>query len=62
MHFALWLVLPVFVLGFPDALLNYGAMTLLIGGYTGALFLVNHVGTRVIEPDEPRRSSCARSR
>ena len=51
-HFALWLVLPVFAIGFADAWLNYGAMTLLIGGYTGAAFLVNHIGTRVIEPDE----------
>lgn len=54
LHFAMWLVVPVAVLGFADAWLNYSAMTLLIGGYTGAAFLVNHIGTRVIEPDERR--------
>jgi fatty acid desaturase len=52
LHFALWFTLPVAVLGFADAWLNYSAMTMLIGGYTGAAFLVNHIGTRVIEPDE----------
>src|SRR6267143_1466174 len=36
-----------------DALLNYALMTLLIGPYLGTIFLVNHIGTRVIEPDEP---------
>ena len=50
-HAALWSA-PVAVLGFSDAWLNYSLMTLLIGGYTGSIFLVNHVGTRVIEPDE----------
>lgn len=50
-HYSLWLV-PAFVLGPADASCNYTLVTLLIGGYTGALFLVNHIGTRVIEPDE----------
>ena len=50
-HYALWLA-PVAVLGFADASLNYSLMTLLIGGYTGAIFVVNHLGTRVIEPGE----------
>lgn len=54
LHFAMWFTVPVAVLGFADAWLNYSAMTLLIGGYTGAAFLVNHVGTRVIEPGERR--------
>jgi fatty acid desaturase len=52
LHFALWFVPPVLVLGFPAALLNYGLMTLLIGPYLGTIFLVNHIGTRVIEPGE----------
>ena len=52
-HFGLWFVLPSLVLGLPAALLNYGLMTLLTGPYIGAIFVVNHVGTRVIEPDEP---------
>jgi fatty acid desaturase len=52
-HFGLWFVLPGLVLGLPAALLNYGLMTLLGGPYVGAIFVVNHVGTRVIEPDEP---------
>jgi fatty acid desaturase len=51
-HYALWLVLPILVLGPVDALCNYALMTFFIGGYTGSLFLVNHIGTRVIEPDE----------
>jgi fatty acid desaturase len=52
LHFALWLGLPALLLGVADALLNYGAMTLLVGFYVGAIFLVNHVGTQVIEPGE----------
>lgn len=52
LHFALWFVPPVLVLGLPAALLNYGLMTLMTGPYLGAIFLVNHIGTRVIEPDE----------
>ena len=51
-HAALWWA-PVAVLGFADAWLNYSLMTLLIGGYTGSIFLVNHIGTRVVEPAEP---------
>jgi len=54
LHAVLWLVVPPLVIGIGDALLNYGLMTLLIGGYTGACFLVNHIGTRVIEPEERR--------
>lgn len=53
LHFLLWFVPPVLMLGLPAALLNYGLMTLLIGPYLGAIFLVNHIGTRVIEPEEP---------
>ena len=53
LHFALWFIAPVLALGFADALLNYALMTLLIGPYLGTIFLVNHIGTRVIEPDEP---------
>lgn len=52
LHFGLWFVPPVLVLGLPAALLNYGLMTLLVGPYLGTIFLVNHIGTRVIEPDE----------
>ncbi|HXM82574.1 MAG TPA: acyl-CoA desaturase [Burkholderiales bacterium] len=52
LHFALWFVPPVVLLGLGDALLNYALMTLLIGPYLGTIFLVNHIGTRVIEPDE----------
>jgi len=51
LHLALWCI-PVLVLGLWDALLNYGLMTMLIGFYVGTIFVVNHVGTRVIEPDE----------
>jgi fatty acid desaturase len=52
LHFALWFVPPVMALGFATALTNYLLMTLLIGPYLGTVFLVNHIGTRVIEPDE----------
>ena len=52
LHFALWFVPPVMALGIADAALNYALMTLLIGPYLGTVFLVNHIGTRVIEPDE----------
>jgi len=52
LHFALWFVPPVMALGFATALSNYLLMTLLIGPYLGTIFLVNHIGTRVIEPDE----------
>ena len=53
LHFGLWFVPPALVLGLPAALLNYGLMRLLVGPYLGALFLVNHIGTRVLEPDDP---------
>jgi fatty acid desaturase len=52
-HFGLWFVLPSVVLGPPAALLNYVLITVLAAPYIGALFVVNHVGTRVLEPDEP---------
>jgi fatty acid desaturase len=51
LHFIVW-GLPALALGAPDALLNYALMTVLIGFYTGSIFVVNHIGTRVIEPDE----------
>ena len=53
LHLVLWFVPPVLLLGFPAALLNYALMTLLIGPYLGTIFLVNHIGTRVIEPHQP---------
>ncbi len=52
LHFTLWFVPPVLMLGLPAAFLNYVLMTLLIGPYLGTIFLVNHIGTRLIEPDE----------
>jgi len=52
LHFALWFGLPVWALGFWSATLNYALMTLLIGPYLGTIFLVNHIGTRVVEPEE----------
>jgi fatty acid desaturase len=53
LHLALWFVPPVLILGFEAAAFNYGVMTTLIGFYVGSIFVVNHVGTRVIEPGEP---------
>lgn len=52
LHFVLWFVPPVMALGVADAALNYALVTLLIGPYLGTIFLVNHIGTRVIEPRE----------
>jgi len=52
LHVALWFVPPVLVLGAADAIANYALMTLLIGPYLGTIFLVNHIGTRVVEPGE----------
>lgn len=52
LHFVLWWMPPALVLGLQDASLNYGLMTMLIGFYVGAIFVVNHLGTQVIEPDE----------
>src|ERR1043166_9151538 len=53
LHVMMWFVLPTLMLGLPAALLNYALMSLLIGPYLGVVFLVNHIGTRVIEPDDP---------
>jgi fatty acid desaturase len=52
LHCSLWFVPPILALGPIDALVNYVFMTLLIGFYVGSIFVVNHIGTRVIEPDE----------
>lgn len=52
LHVALWFGLPVWVLGAGDALLNYLLMTWFVGPYLGAIFIVNHIGMRVIEPGE----------
>ena len=51
-HYALWLAPPTLTLGIAATLVNYGILTALIGFYTGAVLLVNHIGTRVIEPGE----------
>jgi fatty acid desaturase len=53
LHAVVWLVPPTLVLGLGAALLNYALISLLAGPYLVVIFLVNHVGTRVIEPDEP---------
>jgi fatty acid desaturase len=52
MHLLLWFGLPVNMLGMTDALLNYLLMTWFIGPYLGTIFLVNHIGTCVIQPGE----------
>jgi fatty acid desaturase len=39
-------------LGPVDVVLNYLLMTWFIGPYLGVVFLVNHIGTEVIEPDD----------
>lgn len=52
LHCMLWLAVPAAVLGLPAALLNYALMSLLTGPYLGVIFLVNHIGTRIIEPHD----------
>ena len=52
LHLAIWAGLPVYVLGFEDAAVNYVLMTWFTGPYLGAIFLVNHIGTEVIGPDD----------
>jgi len=52
LHLLLWFGLPVYLLGFANATLNYALMTWLIGPYLGAVFLVNHIGTHVVRPGE----------
>lgn len=52
LHLLLWFGLPVYLLGAASATLNYFFITWFIGPYLGAVFLVNHIGTRVIAPDE----------
>jgi len=52
LHAALWLGLPMMILGPGAAILNYAVLTWMIGPYLGSVFLVNHIGTRVIGPDE----------
>jgi fatty acid desaturase len=51
-HLLLWLGLPTYILGLSTALANYLLMTWFIGPYLGSVFLVNHIGTHVVEPDE----------
>jgi fatty acid desaturase len=52
LHFILWFVIPMTALGPVDVVLNYLLMTWFIGPYLGVVFLVNHIGTEVIEPDD----------
>lgn len=52
LHLALWFTMPVYVLGITDAAINYLLMTWFIGPYLGIVFLVNHIGTHVFQPDE----------
>jgi fatty acid desaturase len=52
LHFLLWFGLPVYILGWADATINYALMTWFIGPYLGSVFLVNHIGTHVVNPGE----------
>jgi fatty acid desaturase len=52
LHLLLWFGLPVKVLGFEQAALNYFLMTWMIGPYLGSVFLVNHIGTHVVHADD----------
>ena len=52
LHLLLWFGVPVYTLGLADATLNYLLMTWFIGPYLGTVFLVNHIGTHIIQPGE----------
>ena len=52
LHGALWIGLPTAVLGFEVAAVNYLLLTWFTGSYLGAIFLVNHIGTEVLGPDD----------
>ena len=52
LHLLLWFGLPVYLLGAANAALNYFFLTWLIGPYLGVVFIVNHIGTQIIEADE----------
>ena len=51
LHALLWCVTPVVILGFQDALVNYAIMTLCIGPYLASAILVNHIGARLLPPE-----------
>lgn len=52
LHLLLWFGLPVYLLGWADATINYLLMTWFIGPYLGIVFLVNHIGNHVVRPGE----------
>ncbi len=52
LHAAFWIALPAAVLGFEAAVVNYVLFTWFTGSYLGAIFLVNHIGTVVLGPDD----------
>lgn len=52
LHLLLWFGVPIYILGPADAILNYLLMTWFIGPYLGTVFLVNHIGTHVLQPGE----------
>lgn len=54
LHFLLWIGPPTWFIGLGQALVNYLLMTWLIGPYLGSMFIINHVGTHIVEPNERR--------
>ena len=52
LHAAFWIGLPAMVLGIQGAAVNYLLLTWFTGSYLGAIFLVNHIGTEVLGPDD----------
>jgi fatty acid desaturase len=51
-HYALWLIVPVLVIGPLQALLNYLILTLLVGPYSSTLYFITHEGMSVIDPSD----------
>ena len=51
-HFALWLVIPAYVIGWSSALVNCALLTWFIGMFMMASFYWNHLGRPVFRPDD----------
>lgn len=49
LHFALWLVIPISLVGFAGAILNYVAIILFGGLYIGTVLVLNHEGMSKVD-------------
>jgi fatty acid desaturase len=49
LHFVLWLVVPVAMIGLANAIVNYSAITLIGGLYIGTVLVLNHEGMSKVD-------------